>query len=232
MKTSRLQEKLKNLSLDKIRRSVAAGKVPSEFTEIAKLVFSGHFLVSSATESVKVYPTCIEFYWHEEQGGIKDYIVYHRNSGKSKPAIFPHGILHNHVSGIDLTFEQGDNPESAIRASMLIREYKVVKNGKIISDEKRSTYLYEALYGQFSVFDGGFSVKWEEDENVHNTVSDANCTPRYNVARYMENNKGEIVKELAGESSDSRTANGKYVQDERQWRFILLDDHDTRFRCQ
>lgn len=232
MKTGRLQEKLKNLDLAEIRRSVAVGEVPTEFTKIAELVFNGHFLVSSTTESVRVYPTCIEFYWHEEHGSIKDHIVYHRNSEKSKPAIFPHGILHNHVSGIDLTFEQGDNPESAIRASMLIREYKVVKNGKIISSEKRPTYLYEALYGQFSVFDGGFSVKWEEDEDAHNTVSDANCTPRCNVARYIENDEGEIVKELAGESSGSRTVNGKYVQDERQWRFILLDDHDTRFRCQ
>ena len=206
MKTSRLQEKLKNLDLEEIRRSAAAGEVPSEFREIAELVFNGHFLVSSATECVKVYPTCIEMYWHEEQGEIQDNIVYHRNGCSSinpKPAIFTLGVLHNHVSGIDLTFEQGDDPESAIRASMLIREYKVVKNGKIIC-EKRPTYLYTALYGQFSVFDGGFSVKWEEDENVGRTIA---CTPRHNVT--LKNEQGAPVP------------------DERPWRFTL-DEHDTR----
>ena len=227
MKTSRLQEKLKNLHLDEIRRDERADKVPSEFKEIAKLVFNGHFLVSSTTESVKVFPTSIEFYWHEEQGSIKDYIVYHRNSEKSKLAIFPHGVLHNHVSGIDLTFEQGDDPGSAIRASMLIREYKVVKNGEIIRYEKRPTYLYEVLYSQFSVFDGGFSVKWEEDENARNTISEAVCAPRYNVARYKKNDKGKIEKEPAKKNAGSKTANGKYVQDERCWQFTL-NDHDTR----
>lgn len=228
MKMSRLQEKLKNLDLNEIHCSAAAGKVPSEFIKIAELVLNGHFLVSSTMGCIKIYPTCVEIYWHEEQGDINDHIVYHRNSAESKPQIFSHGVLHNHISGIDLTFEQGDNPESAIRASMLIREYKkLTKSGEIIS-EKRPTYLYEDLYGQFSVFNGGFNVKWEEDENAHNTISDADCTPRYNVAQYKENNKGENVKELAEETADSKTANGRYVQDERRWRFTL-NDHDTRF---
>ena len=228
MKTIRLQKKLKSLDTDEIHRAAAVGKVPSEFMKIAEAVFNGHFLISSTMGSVKVYPTCIELYWHEEQGDIKDYIVYHRNSAKENPEIFPHGILHNHVSGIDFTFEQGDKPESAIRASILIREYKIAKNGEII-EEKRPTYLYEAIYSQFSVFDGGFSIIWEDDANARNTISDADCTPRYNVANYIRDN-GNIVKEpyITGETSGSKTANGKYVQDERRWRFTL-NDHDTRF---
>lgn len=230
MKTSRLQEKLKNIDLEEIHRSAAAGIVPSEFMKIAELVFNGRFLVSTTTDYVKIYPTCIEIYWHEEQGAIKDPIVYHRNSEKENPEIFVHGVLHNHVSGIDLTFELGANPESAIRASALIREYKVEKNGELISDEKRPTYLYEALYGQFSVFDGGFNIKWEEDENADNTIFAANCTPRHNAARYIENGNGEIVKEPAEKTAGNNTANGKYVQDERRWRFTLENDHDTRFR--
>ena len=189
MKTSRLQKKLKSLDTDEIHRAAAVGKVPSEFMKIAEAVFNGHFLISSTMGSVKVYPTCIELYWHEEQG---------------------------------------DNPESAIRASILIREYKIAKNGEII-EEKRPTYLYEAIYSQFSVFDGGFSIIWEDDANARNTISDADCTPRYNVANYIRDN-GNIVKEpyITGETSGSKTANGKYVQDERRWRFTL-NDHDTRF---
>lgn len=230
---SRLQIVLTELNLVEIRRSEAENKVPSEFIKIAEAILNGHFLVTNGYgKDVKVYPTCVELYWHEEQGDIKDYIVYHRNSKKTKPVIFTHGVLHNHVSGIDITFELGNNPESAIRASALIREYKVVKNGNPVKDkwpEKRSTYLYEDLYGQFSAFDGGFCVKWEDDENVCNTIRDTDCTHRYNVSNYIEKN-GEIIKEpyIANETIGRKTANGKYVQDERRWRFTV-NDHDTRF---
>lgn len=72
---------------------------------------------------------------------MKNYIVYHRNSTKENPEIFPHGILHNHVSGIDFTFEQGDKPASAIRASVLIREYKVAKNGEVINESRPNIYM-------------------------------------------------------------------------------------------
>ena len=40
-------------------------------------------------------------------------------------SLFPLGILHNHVSGIDMTFEKGDNPQDAIRMSALIREFRM-----------------------------------------------------------------------------------------------------------
>lgn len=230
MKMSKLQEKLNNLNLDEIRRSVAEDKVPLEFRKIAEAVFNGHFLVRSNMDNVKIYPTCIELYWHEEQGDIKDYIVYHRNSLKEQPPIFSLGVLNNHVSGIDLTFEHGENPETAIRASILIREYKVAKTGEAIREEKRPTWLYNDLYSQFSVFNGGFSLIWEDDENATNK-SNADGLTRHNVAKYVKNN-GRMVKEpyIAGKNAGNKTANGKYVQDERQWRFTLNDpEHDTRF---
>lgn len=228
---NRLQAVLAELDLVEIRSSVTENKVPSGFIKIAETILNGHFYVRHGNDKVKVYPTCVELYWHEEQGDIKDYIVYHRNSGKTNPAIFTHGVLHNHVSGIDLTFELGGNPESAIRASALIREYKVTKNGEQVKDkwpEKRSTYLYDDLYGQFSIFDGGFSVEWKDDENACNTISDADCTHRYNVSNYIE--EGKIIKEpyIANKTTGRKTANGKYVQDERRWRFAV-SGHDTRF---
>ena len=216
MKMNGLQEKLKNLDVGEIRRSVLAGEVPSEFRKIAEAVFNGHFLVSSAAGSVKIYPACIELYWHEEQGDIKDHIVYHRNK-KENPPIFRHGILHNHVSGIDLTFEQGDRPESAIRASVLIREYMVVENGKTIRCEK-PTYLYDYLYGRFPVFDGGFGIVWEDDEESDKIYD---CSPRHNVAKYKDDNGKKIKEPYKGEISGRKTADGKYVQDERRWQFKL-----------
>lgn len=217
-----MQEKLKSLALDEIRRSVAERRVPSEFTKIAEAVFNGHFLVSSVAGSVKIYPTCIELYWHEEQGDMdiyKDYIVYHRNK-KENPPIFPHGVLHNHVSGIDITFEQGDRPESAVRASVLIREFRVVEDGKAVIEETRPTRLYDYLYGRFPVFDGGFGIVWEDDEYDDTIICD--CSSRHNVAEYKDDAGTEKKQEyIEGKTAGRKTANGKYVQDERRWQFKL-----------
>ena len=164
---------------------------PLQFKEVAKTILSGHFLVENASDNDdvrKVYPTCVEIYYHEEQeGGVKDPIVYHRNRKKTenfeiKPPLFPLGVLHNHVSGIDITFEQEANANNKkitgiVRASALIREFKVkdkdgkwVEFTKIKNDkeekydiEDRSTYIYDYLFGQFSIFDG-FTIRWEDDE--------------------------------------------------------------------
>lgn len=62
--------------------------------------------------------------------GVKDYIVYHRNSLKEDKPIFPLGVLHNHVSGIDITFEKGENEKNAVRLSALVREFRVDDSGK------------------------------------------------------------------------------------------------------
>ncbi|MCH4099108.1 MAG: hypothetical protein LKF06_00540 [Prevotella sp.] len=80
-----------------------------------------------------------------------------KDARKNKP-VFPFGFLNNHVSGIDITFEKGNCPKEAVRASMLIREFEV--DGET---ESRSTMMYEALYQQASVFDG-FSIKWVDGE--------------------------------------------------------------------
>lgn len=123
--------------------------IPSEFKEIAQIALAGHFLVSTGIQQVTVQPTCVEFYYHEEaEGGIKDPIVYHRNPKNGSPkSIFKLGILHNHVSGIDITFEKGTHPEDAIRASLLIREFSVDGN----PPDSRSTLLYDMLYSQASI---------------------------------------------------------------------------------
>ena len=174
---------------------------PEEFLKVAKAILSGHFVVqnsSNESERVEVYPTCVEIYYHEEQAnGVKDPIVYHRNrkkkSGEDNPQVFtPKGVLHNHVSGIDITFEKEANADNKIitdivRASALIREFSVkiwkTEKGeiaeKVIEKENRSTYIYEYLFGQFSIFDG-FTISWKDDEECDLKEP----SPRKNVFEY------------------------------------------------
>ena len=205
-----LKHKLENFTLSEtyrkeiLKSNTDKEYVPSEFIEIAKVALAGHFLVN---DKISVHPTAIEFYYHEESNdGIKDPIVYHRNSKKGSKSIFNFGILHNHVSGIDITFEHGDSPERAIRASMLIREFEI--DGK---NENRSTMLYEALYQQSSIFEG-ISAKWIDGK----TEVEVESGYRKNVAQYDENGK-KITKE--DQPNAFLTENKKYVQDLRKWQF-------------
>lgn len=225
------------------------GKISEAFKPIAETILSGHFKVTknNSDSYVTVHPTCVEMYYHEEGEGeekIKDYIVYHRdsNEGKRMP-VFPIGVLHNHVSGIDITFEKvvDDLP---VRFSALIREFWIDKSNKkeeqtekygeenikvyTESDpEKRSTYLYEALYSQYSVFDG-FSVQWiDGNENDRKKIR---CNTRLNVAEYeMKNNndgknpKPEKIKK-DGIAKELLTKNKNYKQCQRMWRYSINED--------
>ena len=130
-----LKEKIKDFNLrdnEGIDKDDNNGKISEAFKPIAETILSGHFKVTknNSDSYVTVHPTCVEMYYHEEGEGedkIKDYIVYHRdsNDGKNKKDIFPLGVLHNHVSGIDLTFEREGNDHEPIRFSALIREFWV-----------------------------------------------------------------------------------------------------------
>lgn len=245
-----LKEEIKNFSLDKtdkIDPEDKDGKLSDAFKPIAEIILSGYFLVkkNNSDSFVTVHPTCVEMYYHEEGEGddkIKDYTVYHRDSddGKKKVSVFPLGMLHNHVSGIDLTFERTVN-ELPIRFSALIREFWVDKSHKPeeqnesndkknikgyaeTAPEKRSTYLYEALYSQYSAFDG-FSVQWiDGKENERKAIH--SITTRLNVAKYkMENEDGKGEKptkmEKEGKQNESLTQNNKYKQCPRLWRYSI-----------
>lgn len=215
-----LQQELQKFSLSQeSRNGILHGSTaaPKEFEQIAQVALSGYFLVQGTDREIIVRPTCIEFYYHEEwDNGIKDFIVYHRNSKTSLPSTFPLGVLHNHVSGIDITFERGNDAKNAVRASMLIREYEI--DGK---NEERSTLLYEALYQQASIFDG-ISVKWVDGEQPVDVTS----YPRKNVALYDENG---IKMEASKDPDRPRTADKKYIQDPRRWQFRrkIVSDADT-----
>lgn len=215
-----LEQILKDFTLSGESRDIMLKNreyVPEEFAKIARIVLAGCFTVSSKDKSIIVRPTSIEFYYHEEiEGGIKDPIVYHRNSKKTFKDIFNFGILHNHASGIDITFEKGCNPNLAVRASILIREFEI--DGK---HDNRSTMLYEMLYQQASIFDG-ISVKWVDGDNEVDVMS----YPRKNVALYNE--KGEKI-EATRFPKCPHTEDKKYVQDMRKWQFKkkLITDKET-----
>lgn len=104
-----------------------------------KIIYGGYIRVRN---EYAIFINTVEFYYHEENGPIKDHIVYHRNGmfllqgddSKSRPIevpYFPIMTFNSHLSGIDITFE---NPTKHYRASALIREY-------VIYDIKAGTYL-------------------------------------------------------------------------------------------
>lgn len=209
----------------KDRQNIENGNVPSLFSEIAKAIVNGYFLVSDNSHSAKVIPTCVEIYYHEEsENGIKDPIVYHKNTktGTKKPIFAEIGILHNHVSGIDITFEREDNNGEAVRASALIREFKVEGINGFIPDrikkyknpDDRSTNLYEALFSLFNVFDG-FSIEWKDGDSDYDIESHV----RKNVAQYGKDNNGNDIKLPASGNGNLDTENRKHLQCIRKWQF-------------
>lgn len=172
-------------------------EAPEVFKDIAHALLNGCFAITSDDKTVRVIPTCVEIYYHEEEpDGVKDPIVYHRNTkSNEKVPLFPFGTLHNHVSGIDITFESERHGKT--RASALIREFKI-ENGQDIEKwgmketETRSTYIYAAIFSQFNIFDG-FSVRWEDMDNPKEI---GNPTHRKNVMQYdAEGNKIEKVQD-------------------------------------
>ena len=225
-------------------------KISDAFKPIALRILSGHFLVqkNNSDSFVTVHPTCVEMYYHEEGNGndkIKDYIVYHRDSddGNRKKTVFQVGVLHNHVSGIDITFEKLGDDGNPIRFSALIKEFWVDKSNKqeenVIeygsedikaynknTPENRSTYLYESLYSQYSAFDG-FSIKWEDckDEEI---IKDCLVEPRMNVAEYKlketDGNRKKPIRIPKKEADGMLTKNNKYKQCQRMWRYSIKQD--------
>lgn len=239
----KLENKIKSFDLRAELQLLKGDKDKNEklgqcFKEIAHLIFCGYFLVcrNNSDAYVKVHPTCVEFYCHEEGEGddkMHDFSVYHRNkdNGKELKALFPLGVLHNHVSGIDITFEKGEDAAQAIRLSALIREFSVDdshKNGTDLCSSakvqniRKPTYLYDALYSQYSVFDG-FSVQWVDGPDSDDfTIAEE---VRINVAKYeLKDSTDKSYKIPTKLPKDDfpdavKTANGKYVQDLRKWRF-------------
>jgi len=197
------------------------------FQQIAgKLLNGGHFVVADENDEVmrRVFLHEVEFYYHEEfDGGVKDYIVYHRNPEdpnkcpKTLPA-FPIGSLHTHVSGVDITFEDNQDPNNPrYRASVLVRSFRVEEEKKIPglcfskAVDGRPTYFYNALFMGTDVIGGKAKVFWQNN-NVKQ-CDEPKCKPRHNVGKF------EVKTHKTG--YEYHVKKKPFEQDERLWAFYL-----------
>lgn len=169
------------------------------FEPIAKhLLCGGCFEVYSGTKLIRrVFPFTVEFYYHEEDGIVKDPIVYHKNTLE----FFEPGTMNAHQSGIDITFE---NDKAKYRASALIRAFRIKEGNDIHAKYKddyvrstsvkskdveyRSTYIYDYLFTNVPL---PITVKWAS----LNRMIDKEPIKGYriNVFRYEEK-EGKLVK--------------------------------------
>ena len=196
------------------------------------ILYGGYYNVDY---KYRIYIRTIEFYYHSENNsGIKDPIVYHRNDNyvKGKVPYFPLMSLHAHISGLDITFE---NEEKGFRASALIRAYEVYdverkdfliydtqkrkflpwkevqesNKGKVIKKyNKQSTYLYYFLNGFSSN-----SISWV-DHSFSNTKQPVQ-RPRKNVYKFNPSPNSENQYEFYKDEK---------IKDERKWSFTREDD--------
>ena len=152
----------------------------------------------------KVFIRTVEFYYHsEEEYGIHDPIVYHRNGRDLEYApYFPLMTLHAHTSGFDITFE---SEKGKYRASALIRSYEVKNkadeyltwdkkkckfvNTKQYGYNKQSTYLYALLNGFPLGNDNG--IMWVDSPRESKAVSGK---PRQNVFQSKNEKEYKPIK--------------------------------------
>ncbi len=213
-----------------------ANAVAKCFEDCAKeILCNGYFLVNN---TYIIDLGAIELYYHEEEGSIKDHIMYHTNEHPSKSKAFekngnkyPYfnfGSFNLHQSGVDVTFE---NEGQHYRASFLIRSYRVFKKeeedkiyGTLEPFDKCSTHIFDDMFYEGITFDGKKRtiIKW--------VVFDKKCSldpkryPRVNVAEY-DNNKQKVVANITDEeyknSGDKYFKQNSiyYKRESRLWQF-------------
>ena len=192
-------------ALNQFQEEVKVVKDDTELSTIFKklapnFLYGGYIQVN---KDYKVFIRTVEFYFHsEEEHGIHDPIVYHRN-GRDLENVpyFPLMTLNAHASGYDIAFE---NETGHYRASALIRSYEVKgKNDEYLTWDKKtsmfvkskkyghntqSTYLYALLNGFPLGSDNG--IMWVDSPRESKEVFGK---PRQNVFHYDEN-EGEYIK--------------------------------------
>lgn len=164
-----------------------------------QILCNGYFLINGR---YIIDLGCIELYYHEEDGLINDYIMYHSNAHSSKSELckkgypyFKVGSFNLHQSGVDITFENNDNKDDKYRASFLIRSYRVFKtnNGEYpIGDKTKydncSTHIFDDMFCEGISFDtkNRTTIEWKELKTPKNEK--IKNLPRKNVAKYLSNN--------------------------------------------
>lgn len=144
-----------------------------EFEKIAKAAFfSGYFLINGNSEDAyRLKLTCIEFYYHEDEGDIKDAKKYLKGKDEFGYAL---GAICPHPSGVDVLF---DDPEKKYHASFLIRGYKAIVSGEEdwennIKNKNWSPqdFWYDLFGGANMLNTGKFSIEWVDEEECTSDV--------------------------------------------------------------
>ena len=108
--------------------------------ELAEVFLYGGYI--NVRDQYHIYIRTVEFYYHEEEGSIKDEKMYHRNNYRIEGEIpyFRPLAFNSHDSGVDITFE---NVQKKIRAAVLIRAYEVLdlmNNKRLVWNTKNQQF--------------------------------------------------------------------------------------------
>ena len=124
-----LLKQLKEFEKRYLKGEIDNSNIAEHFESLAGHMLYGGYI--NVRDEYRIYIRTVEFYFHSEQEGIHDPIVYHRNGrGLEEVPYFPLMTLNAHNSGFDITFE---SEKSQYRASALIRSYEVInKNGQYL----------------------------------------------------------------------------------------------------
>lgn len=165
------------------------------------ILCNGYFLVNG---KYIIDLGAIELYYHEEEGEIKDYIMYHiKDKIKSKIKNFENelpyfkfGSFNLHQSGVDVTFE---NIEKKYRASFLIRSYRVLKTEDGLYPENDntqydpcSTHIFDDMF--YSGY-GDTEIVWIPTDRKGGNIE---LCPRVHVAEYRKDKEGNYIKDNKG----------------------------------
>lgn len=197
-----------------------------------QILCNGYFLING---KYIIDLGSIELYYHEEEGSIKDYIMYHINDNKKiKTKIkeqneelpyFKFGSFNLHQSGVDVTFE---NEEKKYRASFLIRAYRVlIINGGLYPEnddtkyDPHSTHIFDDMFFSGISFNNKTEIMWIPTDRKGGEIE---LLERVNVATYENVDIKKEAKDadyLKEKSKYLKVKNKYYERDMRSWRFQL-----------
>ncbi|MBR3798193.1 MAG: hypothetical protein IKK36_04675 [Bacteroidales bacterium] len=217
------------------------------------ILCNGYFLING---EYIIDLGAIELYYHEEEeGGIKDYIMYHTNAHPSKSKVyklnndsFPYfkfGSFNLHQSGVDVTFE---NEEKKYRASFLIRSHRVLKTENGLYPENddtkydtHSTHIFDDMF--YSGY-GNTEIVWIPTDKKVGDIDE--LCPRINVAKYRINKNGKFEKHEIKSDDDEynvaveeskkddsfshyfKSSSKIYKRDMRKWQFKLKNIEEEK----
>jgi hypothetical protein len=191
-----------------------------------QLLYGGYFSVSFDNQQYFIQLGAVELYYHEEDGSIKDPIMYHTVCRMKNTPIFKRlnripyfemGAFNLHISGVDITFE---NEDQKYRASCLIREYRVLETTENPATSTKkydpcSTHIFDDMFPIGISFGESLHIEWIPFKNV-DTLPIPKTGWRKNVAKYYEKS---FIK-LSGVKNDpvsSKYNVDRYVN--RNWQF-------------